>query len=52
MGNGITSLHSELHIRLLKDFQVLNSFCSGVESMDKFIRGDFHGGVGMLEISL
>ena len=32
---------SELHIKLLKDFQILNSFCSGVESMDNFIRGDF-----------
>lgn len=41
MGNGLTSFHKNLHIRLLKDFQLLHTFCSGVESMDNFIRGDF-----------
>ena len=25
----------------LKDFSCLNDFCSGVEAMDEFIRGDF-----------
>ena len=41
MGNGLVSFHSELHIRILRDFHVLDTFCSGVESMDNFIRGDF-----------
>lgn len=41
MGNGIASLKSELHIGILRDFQALNSFSSGVEDMDNFIRGDF-----------
>lgn len=41
MGNGVASFYSELHIKVLRDFKVLDTFCSGVESMDSFIRGDF-----------
>lgn len=42
MGNKVDSFLNELRIKLLDDFDCLKSFCSGVESMDSFIRNDFH----------
>ena len=33
--------YSELSSEIIKDFDCLNTFTSGVEAMDKFIQGDF-----------
>ena len=41
MGEELTSVLQELHIKPLEDFDCLSLFSSGVESMDKFIRSDF-----------
>ena len=41
MGNEVTSFLQELRVKPLEDFHCLYTFCSGVESMDNFIRGDF-----------
>lgn len=41
MGNEVTSFLRELRVKPLKDFHSLDTFCSGVESMDNFIRNDF-----------
>ena len=41
MGKEIDELYNELRISPLEDFHCLESFCSGIESMDRFIRGDF-----------
>ena len=37
----MTSFLQELRVKQLEDFHCLSTFCSGVESMDKFIRVDF-----------
>lgn len=42
MDNQINTLSGNIDIVPLEDFHCLNTFCSGVESMDIFIRGDFH----------
>ena len=41
MGNEVNSLLQELRVKPLEDFHCLSTFCSGVESMDNFIRTDF-----------
>ena len=41
MGKVTNNIFEELRIRPLEDFHCLDTFCSGVESMDIFIRGDF-----------
>lgn len=41
MDNQINTLTGNIDIVPLEDFHCLNSFSSGVESMDIFIRGDF-----------
>jgi GNAT superfamily N-acetyltransferase len=41
MDNQINTLSGNIDIVPLEDFHCLNTFCSGVESMDIFIRGDF-----------
>ena len=41
MDNQINTLSGNIDIIPLEDFHCLNTFCSGVESMDIFIRGDF-----------
>ena len=41
MDNQINTLTGNIDIVLLEDFHCLKTFCSGVESMDIFIRGDF-----------
>lgn len=41
MDNQINTLTGNIDIVPLEDFHCLNTFCSGVESMDIFIRGDF-----------
>jgi ribosomal protein S18 acetylase RimI-like enzyme len=41
MGSEMTPFLQELWVQPLEDFRCLESFCSGVESMDRFIRGDF-----------
>ena len=38
MGNEVTSILNELRVKPLEDFHCLSTFCSGVESMDIFIR--------------
>lgn len=37
----VESFLKELRVKPLQDFHCLNTFCSGVESMDNFIRGEF-----------
>ena len=41
MDNQINAHTGNIDIVPLEDFHCLNTFCSGVESMDIFIRGDF-----------
>ena len=41
MGGQVKSFLQELRVKPLHDFHCLETFCSGVESMDKFIQGDF-----------
>ena len=41
MANEVNSLHEGINIVPLEDFHRLETFCSGVDSMDRFIRGDF-----------
>ena len=41
MENQVIPSLDEIIIEPLEDFHCLSSFCSGVESMDLFIRGDF-----------
>ena len=41
MGNEVTTFLQELRVDPLEDFHCLKAFCSGVESMDKFIQEDF-----------
>ena len=41
MGNEVASFLQELRVKPLDDFHCLKTFCSGVESMDSFIRNDF-----------
>ena len=41
MGSEITSFLDELRVQTLDDFRCLESFRTGVESMDNFIQGDF-----------
>lgn len=41
MGEIESSFLRDLRVKPLTDFHCLKSFCSGVESMDTFIRGDF-----------
>ena len=38
MGNEIDSFLQELRVKPLEDFHCLDKFCSGIESMDFFIR--------------
>ncbi len=42
MGSRLDSFLQELRVKQLSDFDSLKHFCSGIESMDKFIQGDFH----------
>lgn len=41
MGGQVISFLQELRVKPLHDFHCLETFCSGVESMDIFIRNDF-----------
>ena len=41
MGGQVKSFLQELRVKPLHDFHCLETFCSGVESMDIFIRNDF-----------
>ena len=41
MGNEIDSFLQELRVKPLEDFHCLDKFCSGIESMDFFIRNNF-----------
>lgn len=41
MGGQVNSFLQELRVKPLHDFHCLETFCSGVESMDIFIRNDF-----------
>ena len=41
MGEQVNSFLQELRVKPLHDFHCLETFCSGVESMDIFIRNDF-----------
>ena len=41
MGGQVNSFLQELRVKPLHDFHCLETFCSGVEAMDKFIQGDF-----------
>lgn len=41
MDNKVEGISNKINIVPLDDFHCLNTFCSGVESMDNFIRGDF-----------
>ena len=41
MADEVNFLHEGIDIVPLEDFHRLETFCSGVESMDKFIRSDF-----------
>ena len=41
MGHEVAPFLQELRVKPLEDFHCLKTFCSGVESMDDFIRGDF-----------
>ena len=41
MGGQVNSFLQELRVKPLHDFHCLETFCSGVESMDFFIRNDF-----------
>ena len=41
MGDEVTSFLNELHIKPLDNFHCLATFCSGVDSMDNFIKSDF-----------
>lgn len=41
MGEQVNSILQELRVKPLDDFHCLETFCSGVESMDIFIRNNF-----------
>jgi GNAT superfamily N-acetyltransferase len=41
MGDEVTLFLNELRVKPLEDFHCLNTFSSGIEAMDTFIRSDF-----------